>query len=50
MKIFTHTFKVKIFEDGRLCWKNARWEERDDFDSINFWVGFAIGVFIGRIF
>ena len=30
MKIFTHVFKVTIFEEGRFCWKNARFEKNND--------------------
>ncbi len=28
MKLFTHSFKVTIY-DGGFCWRNARWVEKE---------------------
>lgn len=35
MKILTHSFKVTVFENGRFCWNNARWEEKPYKDLIH---------------
>ncbi len=34
MKLLTHCFKVTIFESGRFCWVNARWEKKPDADLL----------------
>jgi hypothetical protein len=28
MKIFTHTYKVEIFNNGKFCWRNHGWIEK----------------------
>ena len=28
MNIFTHTYKVVIFDNGKFCWKNHGWLEK----------------------
>ena len=28
MLIFTHTYKVEIFYNGRFCWRNHGWIEK----------------------
>jgi hypothetical protein len=34
MKIFTHTYKITVFYNGKFCWKNQGWIEKQSF-SIN---------------
>ena len=28
MKIFTHTYRVVVFDNGKFCWKNHGWMEK----------------------
>ena len=28
MKVFTHIYKVEIFNNGKFCWRNHGWIEK----------------------
>ena len=28
MKIFTHTYRVEVFNNGKFCWRNHGWVEK----------------------
>lgn len=35
VKLLTHTFKVTLYESGKFCWKNARWEMKDSISLVD---------------
>ena len=38
MKIFTHTYKITIFKNGKFCWKNQGWVKSD---TDGYFLGFT---------
>jgi len=42
MNFLNKTFKVTIYENGKLCWKHARWCERTLEEDVSYWRTSAI--------
>jgi len=47
MKIFTHSYKITFFQNGKFCWKNHGWVKNNT-DGV--FVGVQQMLLIGVIF
>jgi len=37
MKLFTHNYVIRLYKNGRFCWKNKGWVEKEDWGEKEEW-------------
>ena len=46
MKIFTHTYNITLYDNGKFCWKNNGWVIKESLDITGFDLMIVVAVIV----